>query len=130
MRHTKSSYVLLAMLTSIAMRLARVDHRVAHGLVASNGRSRSERIPLYERGRAPSYFFFFLSGGSLATFAIRGYAPDLLKYLQENSLLCHQQAGFLPSQSRDNNSVVFFNTQMADSIGQRRQERGGLLRLK
>ena len=39
----------------------------------------------------------------------------LLKYLQGNSLLCHQQAGFLPSQSTI--TVVVFNTQMADSIG-------------
>ena len=59
--------------------LARVDHRVAH--VESNGRSRSERHTtrhvqksyMYER-RAPG--FFFLPGGSLATFAIRGFAPE------------------------------------------------------
>ena len=69
--------------------LARVDHRVAH--VESNGRSGSEinkseseserhttrhfqESYMYER-RAPG--FFFLPGGSLATFAIRGYAPAL-----------------------------------------------------
>ena len=72
----------LAILTLIAMRLARVDHSVAHVLVESNGRSRSGRHPTRHvqesyitctSGERPA--FFFLPGGSLATFAKRGYAP-------------------------------------------------------
>ena len=52
----------------------------------------------------------------------------LLKFLQENSLLCHQQAGFLPSQPTIT-QFCFLKHKMADSIGQRRQCRGGLDRV-